>query len=208
MTRHSLKTVLVAVILTAGCSDPTQPPVEPIENAARELLRFPDCEGPATSVDPAFDITLPLETYLRNHELFAALAKEVPGGFAGVFQDKAQPVLLLTDPSRETEAKAALAPYFINLYGIDMATVEVRRARWDFAQLANWHTYLFRHTPVPATRGLTYNDTDVTLNRILLGVKDAEARDRLRAVLAGIDLPCDLMLLEIRDEVVMVPLGG
>lgn len=208
MVRPGLKSVLVTLVLAAACSEPTRPPVEPIENTARELLRFPDCDGPATSVDAAFDVTLPLETYLRNHELFAALAKEVPGGFAGVFQDKSQPVLLLTDPSRQTEAKAALAPYLANLYGFDMATVEVRAARWNFAQLVNWHTYLFRHTPVAATQGLTHRDTDVTLNRILLGVKDIAARDKLRAVLAGVDLPCDLILLEIRDEVVMVPLGG
>jgi hypothetical protein len=89
-----------------------------------------------------------------------------------------------------------------------MAAAEVRRARWDFAQLVNWHTYLFRHTPVPATQGLTYNDTDVTLNRILLGVVDADARERLIGVLSGLALPCDLILLEIRDQVVMVPLGG
>lgn len=208
MPRPGLKTLLATLVLAAACSDPTQPPVEPIEIAARELLRFPDCEGPATSVDAAFDVTLPLETYLRNHELFAALAREVPGGFAGVFQDKSQPVLLLADPSRQTEAKAALAPYLTNLYGLDMATVEVRTARWNFAQLVNWHTYLFRHTPVAATQGLTYNDTDVTLNRILLGVKDADARQRLIGALSGVALPCDLILLEIRGERVPASSGG
>ncbi len=208
MPRPGLKTLLATLVLAAACSDPTQPPVEPIENIARELLRFPDCEGPATSVDAAFDVTLPLETYLRNHELFAALAREVPGGFAGVFQDKSQPVLLLADRSRETEAKAALAPYLTNLYGLNMATVEVRTARWNFAQLVNWHTYLFRHTPVAATPGLTYNDTDVTLNRILMGVKDTDARQRLIGALSGVALPCDLILLEIRGERGSASSGG
>jgi hypothetical protein len=197
MTRHGLKPFLVALILTAGCSDPTQPPVEPIENVVRELVRFPDCEGPATSVDAAFDVTLPLETSLRNHELFAALANEVPGGFAGVFQDKSQPVLLLADRSRETEAKAALAPYLTNLYGVDMSTVEVRPARWNFAQLVNWHTYLFRHTPVSATVGISGSDTDVALNRILITVESVAARDRAVTALRGVTLPCDLIALQI-----------
>jgi hypothetical protein len=121
----------------------------------------------------------------------------VPGGFAGVFQDKSQPVLLLTDPSRETEAKAALGPHLTNLYGIDMATVEVRAARWNFAQLVNWHTYLFRHTPVSATAGITRSDTDVALNRILITVESVAARDRAVTALRDVALPCDLIAIEI-----------
>jgi hypothetical protein len=196
MSRTGLKTLLLTLVL-AACSDPARPPVDPIENTARQLLRFPDCQGPATSVDPAHDVTLPLETYLRNHELFAALAKEVPGGFAGVFRDNSQPVLLLTDPSKQAEARAALQPYLANLYGFDMATVEVRSARWNFAQLSNWYTYLFRHTPVSATIGITRSDTDVALNRILITVASVADRDRVVNVLRGVVLPCDLITLEI-----------
>lgn len=197
MVRRGLTNLLLVFAATVGCSDPTQSPVAPIEKPVRELLRFPDCEGPATSVDAAFDVTLPLETSLRNHELFAALAKEVPGGFAGVFRNNSQAVLLLTNPARQAEAKAALEPYIANLYGIDMAAVDVRTARWNFAQLVNWYTYLFRHTPVAETPGITRSDTDVTLNRILITVANVADRDRVVNVLRGVELPCDLITLEI-----------
>ena len=197
MSRPGLTTVLATLVLAAACSDSTQLPVEPIEKPIRELVRFPDCEGPATSVAAAFDVTIPLETSLRNHELFAALAKAVPGGFAGVFQDKAQQVLLLTDPSRETEAKAALGPYITNLYSLDLDAVDVRKARWDFAQLVNWHTYIFRHTPASATIGITRGDADVTLNRVLVTVESVAARDRVINALRDAGLPCDLIALEI-----------
>lgn len=200
MPRHRLLVSLATLALLSACDKPyaTVDPIAPDPVLARNLVRFPDCLGPATSVASAFDVTLPLETYLRNHELFAALAKELPGGFAGVFFDKDKPVLMLRNPSQQAEAKAAIAPYLANLYSFDLAAAEVRQARWDFAQLSNWHTYLFRHTALPMTPGLTYHDTDVSLNRILLGAEDAAARDRLRAVLSTIDLPCDVIFLEIR----------
>lgn len=198
MIRHCLKTVFASVIFTAACSDPTQPPVEPTEKAVRQLVRFPDCEGPATSVDPAFDVTVPLETYLQNHKLFAALAKEVPGGFAGVFHDREQPVMLLTDPAKAAQAKTALAPYLADLGTFNLALAEIRAARWDFAQLTNWYTYIFRHTPVSESPLVTYSDTDVMVNRILIGVRSAATRQELIAALKGLGLPCDLIALEIR----------
>lgn len=197
MPRPGLKTLLATLVLAAACSDPTQPPIDPAKEAVRELLRYPDCAGPATSVDPAFDVTLPLETYLRAHELFAALAKELPGGFAGVFHDKDQPVLLLTDPAQSSTVKEALAPYVLNLSPIDLARAEVRAARWDFAQLSNWYTYIFRHTSVGATPGITRSDTDVALNRILVSVESVAARDRVVNALRDVGLPCDLIALEI-----------
>lgn len=197
MPSPGLKALLATLVLAAACSDPTQPPVDPTKTAVRELLRFPDCEGPATSVDPAFDVTLPLETYLRAHELFAALAKELPGGFAGVFHDKDQPVLLLTDPAQSSTLKEALAPYALNLSPIDLARAEVRPARWDFSQLSNWYTYIFRHTPVGTTPGITRSDTDVALNRILVRVESVAARDRVVNALRDVGLPCDLIVLEI-----------
>lgn len=195
MQRPGLKVLVFTLVFVAACgSEPTQP-VEP--KFARDLLRYPDCSGPATSVDPAFDVTLPLETNLRAHELFAALAKELPGGFAGVFHDKGQPVLLLTDPAQSSTVKEALAPYLINLGSIDLARAEVRAARWNFSQLSNWYTYIFRHTPVATTPGITRSDTDVTLNRILITVESVAARDRVVNALRGVQLPCDLIALEI-----------
>ena len=196
MQRPCLSLLVSALVFVAACGgEPTQPVEQ--KTFARDLLPYPDCAGPATSVDPAFDVTLPLETGLRAHELFAALAKELPGGFAGVFNDRDQPVLLLTDPAQSSTAKAALAPYAVNLGSIDLARAEVRAARWDFAQLSNWYTYIFRHTPVGATPGITRSDTDVSLNRILITVESAAARDRVIGELRKVDLPCDLIALEI-----------
>jgi hypothetical protein len=113
-----------------------------------------------------------------------------------------KPVLMLTDPERAAAAKQALAPEFASF---DINGADVRKVRWDFAQLVDWFNYLGAKTPVFRTPGITSSDKDEAINRIRLGVLDEAARERLLQVLAGLDLPCDLIVVEISPPARALP---
>lgn len=187
---------LAVVVFAAACSGSTQPE-QAILN--RSLVRVADCIGPARSLDPAIAATLPPRTgQMRPDDQWADLAQQVPGGFAGVLYIDGKPVLMLTDPTQEAAAKKALAP---SIPGFDVVGAEVHQARWNFAQLVDWYNYLGTRTSVWQTPGMTAGDKDEAINRIRYGVVDAAARDKLVQILAGIDLPCDLIAIEITGPI-------
>lgn len=131
---------------------------------------------------------------MRPDDQWADLAVRVPGGFAGVMYVDSKPVLMLTDPAQAAAAKRALAPEFVSF---DINGAEVREVRWNFAQLVDWYNYLMAQTPLWRTATLTSGDKDEAINRIRFGVIDEGARDRLLGALAEMDLPCDLIAVEI-----------
>jgi len=129
---------------------------------------------------------------MQPDDAWADLAKTVPGGFAGVFRDSLhRPVLLLTDPTRAAEAKQVMGRHLPFL----SSDVDVRPARWDFAQLVDWFNYLLPHLGVP----LTMADKDETVNRIRFSVASMELRDSLVHRLAMFPLPCDLVIVDLHD---------
>jgi hypothetical protein len=138
---------------------------------------------------------------MQPDDQWADLAQTVPGGFAGVLYVDSKPVLMLTDPTQAAAAKQALAS---SIPGFDVAGAEVRQARWNFAQLVDWYNYLTARTDVWRTEGMTSGDKDEAINRIHYGVLDETARDRLIKVLAGIDLPCDLIAIGITGPISIV----
>jgi hypothetical protein len=132
---------------------------------------------------------------------WADLAAVVPGGFAGVLYDSdRRPVLMLTRPELEADAKRALAG---KLSGFPVAGAVVRQARWDFLQLVNWYNYLA--SPVFSEPGIHSGDKDEALNRVHFGVRDAEVRERVARKLLALDIPCDLVVLEITPPMRILP---
>jgi hypothetical protein len=189
--------LLVAPIILAACSGSTQPELVKRDPS---LVRVADCSGPARSLDPSLASALPPRSgNMMPDDAWADLAERVPGGFAGVLYTDGRPVLMLTDPSQASAAKKALAS---QLAGFNVAGAEVRKARWDFAQLVNWYDYLTSKTSVWQTPGMVSGDKDEAINRIHFGVVDSAARDALLHTLAGINLPCDLIAVEITGAVV------
>src|SRR5437867_5792352 len=136
--RFRLYHSLLAVLLSAACSEATQPRQL---NPGVSLMRVKDCNGPAKSLDPAIAATLPPRTgSMRPDDEWADLAQRVPGGFAGVLYINGKPVLMLTDPSQAAAAKAALAPA---IPGFAIAGAAVHEARGDFSPLVGWYKYLY-----------------------------------------------------------------
>ena len=64
-------------------------------------------------------------------------------------------------------------------------------ARWTWDELVAWSGYL--QDIVWAVDGVNMSDIDERDNRLVYGVRDAEARRRLEARLAQLDLPCYLV---------------
>jgi len=189
---------LTAIAISAACSETTQPDrLTPVPS----MTRIADCNGPPRSLDPAIAASLPPRTgHMTPDDGWADLAARVPGGFAGILYVDSKPVLMLTDPTQAPAAKAALAgeiPWF------DIPGAEVRKARWDFAQLVDWYNYLGIRGPVWQTPGMTSGDKDEAINRIRYGVRDSASRASLLSRLAGMDLPCDLIAIEITGPIYM-----
>ena len=193
MRAFRVATVLLALV--GGCQGAKGPTAL---GAGVGAVRVGDCEGPARSLPPALAATLPpRDGAVTIDDIWAEFARELPGGFAGVLYDTddgGRPVLMLARPDEAAAATAALAPH---LPGFPVASATVRRARWDFAQLVNWYTYLMRQPAVWEAGGLAMGDKDEVANRIELGVVDEAARARLTRALEGLDLPCDLVLVEV-----------
>jgi hypothetical protein len=143
---------------------------------------------------------------------WARIARELPGGFAGLFFDtRREPgvrpvqgplVVMLADTSHHEETLAALAPRVAAMRGgrgPDVRGAIVRRARWDFAQLYDWSHYLMN---TAWTRGeITSSDIDEVRNRIVYGVVDEGAKSRLEMGLAARDVPCELVIVEVSGPV-------
>jgi hypothetical protein len=109
---RSLVNALV-VCSASACSYPGPSARDVIVNRTENLRRSTavrNCEGPAISLSPSLAAALPPRTGgMQPDDQWADLAEHVPGGFAGVIGDGGKLVLLLTDPSQATAAKAALA---------------------------------------------------------------------------------------------------
>jgi hypothetical protein len=190
---------LTLIAVATACSAVTQPDKSTLKPA---FTKIPDCNGPATSLSPAIAASLPPRTgNMMPDDKWADLAAQVPGGFAGLLYVDSKPVLMLTDPSQSAAAKQALAPSFPTF---NVNAAEVRQARWDFAQLVNWYDYLLTRTQIWQTEGITTGDKDEAINRIRYGVVDVAARDRLVHALGGIELPCDLIAIEITGKISIV----
>jgi hypothetical protein len=135
---------------------------------------------------------------MTPHDQWADMARQAPGGFAGVLYDNGQPVLMLTRPEEAAAAKAELAPLLrTQIPDFDLAGAEVRPARWDFAQLHDWEAYLLKQGIARSGSGVNRSGKDQIANRLSFGVADAAARARVADELDALGVPCDLVLVKI-----------
>jgi hypothetical protein len=201
-----LFTSLAFLVVTAAgatvavsCSTPVEG--NPEVGVSDPGLRVRDCAGPATSLPAELAATLePRPEPRTQDEQWADIARQVPGGFAGVLYDNGQPVLMLTRPEEAQEAKAALASHFSPDF-FDVARAEVRVARWDFAQLADWYAYLGTQGIWRPENGVHSGDKNEAVNRIVYGVLDAAAKARVAGELDALGVPCDLVLVKIKPPI-------
>ena len=124
---------------------------------------------------------------------WAVTAREIPGGFAGIILEGG-PVVFLVDTTKRAAALQALIARGA-IPGRHPARARVRKARWDFAQLHEWYEYVNGH--VTGDPGFAMSDIDEGDNRLTYGVGDEAARERFAALLAGLPIPCGLVVVEV-----------
>ena len=156
----------------------------------------PVVDVPAAALD-SLGLSIPAPGVTPD-DRWAALAREVPGGFAGEMLEGGL-VVFLVDTTQRDAALAALAARG-GLEGMDPKRVRVRKVRWNFAQLYDWYRYLGLH--VWSASGLVTSDIDEAQNSITYGVKDESGRRRLERLLAELrpPPPCFLVAIEVVGE--------
>ncbi len=149
---------------------------------------------PAAVLD-SLGLSIPARSVTPD-DRWAALAQEVPGGFAGSILEGGL-VVFLVDTAQRDAALAALAARGA-LQGRDPKRVRVRQVRWNFAQLYDWYGYLNRQLDFDRDN-VAMSDIDEAENRIDYGVMGEGARRALEHRLAALRpaLPCFLVAVEV-----------
>ena len=130
---------------------------------------------------------------------WAAIAREVPGGWGGFFLDGGVPTIYLVEPDLRTEAIDALIAFGIG-QEFDMANARVWRGRWDFAQLYDWRWYI--NARVGGSAGLVSIDIDEFRNRVVYGVLEAEM-EAFNVLMESLAVACELVIVEIGERVTL-----
>ena len=137
---------------------------------------------------------LPEDTIAKTEDsTWVRLAREVPGGFAGIYlNDHGALVLALTQPEKKLAAIAALSPQLALPSGMNLRDAIVERVRWDFAQLYVWSRYV-----LPKIEGrVVIADLAEQHNRIEIGVLQRDTAS-VNADLKKLSLPIGLVSVEV-----------
>jgi hypothetical protein len=187
MLRHrsiGLALTATAIFALTSCSDdatqPTAPTVPP------DLATAPVQQ--ASADDPV------------------ALARAVPG-FGGFFLDaQGVPTVYLTHPGNRAAAALALAPWFQDQHRA-AAELRVLQGHYTWSDLERWTDQA--SVEALAVPGAVFADADEAANQVHLGVENATAATRVRAVLARLGIPSAAAVVEVvKPMVQMVTLRG
>lgn len=128
-------------------------------------------------------------------DLLAQVADEAPE-FAGMYyaEDGAL-VLVLLEPDVQAEVESALASTFGEALVRDADAIRVEVATFSFSELKLWHDRLTME--ILAIPGTVLTDIDERNNIVRIGVVDADAARRARARLRALQIPSDVVIIEV-----------
>lgn len=127
-----------------------------------------------------------------------AVAQAVPG-FGGYFIDaNGTPTVYLTDVTQRDAAAQALSA-FLESYGWSAADLQVRQARYSYAQLNAW--YLSARDDALAVSGAVLGDVDEANNRITFAGLNASALSEMANIASGAGIPAEAIALQVRGPV-------
>lgn len=140
--------------------------------------------------------------------VFLNLADELPG-FGGYFFDENGDLnVYLTDLGQEPAARARLTEVAQNRPErwrqpwTRPAAIIIRRAQFDFVQLDAVRSRLA--TAVGAWDGVNMFDTNEATNRVIVGVRNEETRQRVLAQAATLDLPRNAYTIDVMPDAAYV----
>jgi hypothetical protein len=185
----------------------------PIVSALLALSACRDAAGPREPAPGAVTSTALAVTLQEPEGEQAALARVVPG-FGGLFlDDTGTPTVYLTDLGQRGAVQRALGG-LAREHGFATTALRARQGQFTYAQLAGWFGQASRSAL--AERGVVYADLDEASNRVTIGVENADAGGRARALLKRLGVPDGAVLVRetrpvrpvatLRDRV--RPVGG
>jgi len=126
----------------------------------------------------------------------------VPGGFAGIYLDTTnnRTVMTFVDTVAARRALGQIEQVWdsqSDVPTVDFRTVELRGARWTFAELDEWYRYIEPRVFGPDS-GVSSSDIDEVANTIAFGVIDETARKDLEHQLAALGVSCNLVTTHIQ----------
>src|SRR5688572_5247253 len=141
---HATRIAGVSVALAACDAPPVAPrdtALVPAPSTARwaDLGRECKADAPATLLSAAARDSLPKRSSRDMNDEMADLARDLPGGWGGMFLDQGVMTVYLTDPSQKAAFVSAAQGRLP--VGPDSRVIQ---GRWDFAQLYDWYRYIGR----------------------------------------------------------------
>ena len=188
----------ITLLALGACADQQDPLVpQPTGGPNRSRLSQPYTD--IASVPPAAAGTL--------RDEFSAMARRVPGGFGGLYFDKEGVLnILLTDPERASEARAALAQErFVQARTagpggerFDLAHARITRGVYSHDQLQRWLDHILREfAGTPTMSGIR-----VHKNKVLLGVSDGTQQEEVLRIVQAVGIPDDAVIVEVSPTAV------
>ena len=144
--------------------------------------------------------SLPPGRIRTRDEEWADIARQVPGGWGGVFLDDGTLTIYLVDPTRRSEATAALYALGVGQPTYDIRQSRVKQGRWDFAQLYDWKRYIQLH--IGGVTGLGSMFINEGRNRLEYWVLDLGVGQELAAQFESLALPCGLVNITLGGAIV------
>jgi hypothetical protein len=158
---------------------------------------FADCPASVAGIDLPAAVRDSIRALIPTNYLdgqLAAVARRVPGGFAGAWIGPGGRFTIgLVDTTQREAAVAALHTDPLMPWPVPLDAAAVP-ARWNFAQLVEWDLYLtsaLGHEP-----DLVGIDRDELANRVVYGVRTVAGRDRMIQALRAAGAPCGLILIK------------
>jgi hypothetical protein len=199
ITIHRRIALGATLALAAACdsSSPSEPNLEPLPEPN---LQWADVgmacveDAPAVPLTPEQRAALPVPSFMNADDRLAAESRDVPGGWGGFFYRDGVATAYLVDPSKLTEATAAMTGSLFMPRAPDVAL----KGRWTFAELRDWKLHLSVHG---AMVGATVVDAQETRNRLEIGVPEEASRSAFEARLKDIGAPCWLVAIYIAPPI-------
>jgi hypothetical protein len=158
-----------------------------------------DPNAPGPSLGEEQRATLPPDPSPPSGDAeWAEIARQVPGGWGGLFKQGGTPVIYLVDPTKQSEAVDALFALGVGQPN-DIRQAIVLKGRWDFAQLYDWYRYIQLRAGSP--NGLVFSDIDEARNRLHCAFENTDTKASFENSLQPLNLPCELVITEVTSSI-------
>jgi len=180
--------IFVLLLLVSGCAE------KPSSN--------PCVDGPIIRAEMEADFSNWYNSWNYDYELVLA-ARLIPGGFGGIYRSESNYnniVMVLVDIGKSSQAVSTLneALNCKALFSgeIDFDEIEIAKGQFNFTQLFQWKEKAGIAFSDDAAQSL---DADEFRNRVVIGVVEEGAIDRVRQLVINAGVPPGALVVELES---------